>query len=122
VPNAQCGAVSFIQRFDSALRLNLHIHALIMDGVYAADEDDQPQFQALTLPAPDDEEIARLTELLAERIGGFFRWRGNLPFAVQPYAKYIAQFQDRGLPGKNSIRFRFELIGLSSALRLLEPL
>ncbi len=26
VRNAHCGAVSFIQRFDSALRLNLHIH------------------------------------------------------------------------------------------------
>jgi ribosomal protein S27E len=25
----QCGAVSFIQRFDSALRLNLHVHMLI---------------------------------------------------------------------------------------------
>jgi len=29
VRNAQCGAVSFIQRFDSALRLNLHIHSLV---------------------------------------------------------------------------------------------
>ncbi len=27
VRKAQCGAVSFIQRFDSALRLDLHIHA-----------------------------------------------------------------------------------------------
>jgi len=36
---AQTGAVSFVQRFDSALRLNLHIHSILIDGVYAADDD-----------------------------------------------------------------------------------
>ena len=60
----QCGAVSFIQRFDSALRLNLHIHMLAFDGIYAADENDRPQFQALL--APEDDEIARLTTSLNE--------------------------------------------------------
>jgi len=50
VRKPQSGAVSFIQRFDSALRLNLHIHSLVIDGVYAADDDDKPQFQVL--PAP----------------------------------------------------------------------
>jgi hypothetical protein len=62
----QCGAVSFIQRFDSALRLNLHIHMLAFDGVYATDDNDRPQFQVLL--APDDDEIARLTASLAQRI------------------------------------------------------
>ena len=28
VGSSQCGAVTFIQRFDSALRLNLHFHML----------------------------------------------------------------------------------------------
>jgi Putative transposase len=37
---AQTGAVSSIQRFDSALRLNLHIHSLVIDGVYTADDND----------------------------------------------------------------------------------
>jgi hypothetical protein len=66
VQKAQCGAVSFIQRFDSALRLNLHFHMLAFDGVYAADENDRPQFQVLL--APEDEEIAQLTAALAQRI------------------------------------------------------
>ncbi len=77
VRKAQSGAVSFIQRFDSALRCNLHIHSLVIDGVYAADDDDQPQFQVL--PAPDDEEIARLTEILAVRIRKFLSQRGLGP-------------------------------------------
>ena len=31
---AQCGAVTLIQRFGSALNLNVHFHMLIPDGVY----------------------------------------------------------------------------------------
>ena len=77
VRKPRSGAVSFIQRFDSALRLNLHIHSLVIDGVYAADDDDQPQFQVL--PAPDDEEIAQLTEALAVRIRKFLHQRGLGP-------------------------------------------
>jgi hypothetical protein len=42
VRNAQCGAVTFIQRFGSALNLNLHLHGLFIDGVYAADDDGEP--------------------------------------------------------------------------------
>jgi hypothetical protein len=36
---AQSGAVTFIQRFGSALNLNLHLHSLMLDGVYAADDE-----------------------------------------------------------------------------------
>lgn len=32
---AQTGAVTLIQRFGSALNLNIHFHMLILDGVYA---------------------------------------------------------------------------------------
>src|SRR5437867_1926380 len=49
----------------------------LIDGVYAADDDDRPQFQVL--PAPDDAEIVRLTETLAARIRAFLRQRGLGP-------------------------------------------
>ncbi len=75
--NAQCGAVTFIQRFDSALRLNLHFHMGAIDGVFAAADDDEPQFQAL-LP-PEDEEIERVTASIAERVRKFFERRGLGP-------------------------------------------
>jgi len=77
VRKPQCGAVTFIQRFDSALRLNLHLHMLAIDGVYAADEDGHPQFQVLL--APDDEQIAQITASLAERIPEFLQRRGLGP-------------------------------------------
>jgi hypothetical protein len=44
---AQGGAVTFIQRFDSALGLNLHMHALVIDGIYA--EDDSPDQRCVEL-------------------------------------------------------------------------
>jgi hypothetical protein len=34
VPRPRAGAVSFVQRFDSGLRLNVHFHVLWLDGVY----------------------------------------------------------------------------------------
>ena len=69
--------MTFIQRFDSALRLNLHFHMGAIDGVFAAADDDEPQFQAL-LP-PEDEEIERVTASIAERVRKFFERRGLGP-------------------------------------------
>ena len=77
VRKPQCGAVTFIQRFGSALNLNLHLHMLAIDGVYAADEDGRPQFQVLL--APDDDEIARLTASLTEGITKLLLRRGLGP-------------------------------------------
>ena len=34
-PRPRAGAVAFVQRFDSALRLNVHFHVLWLDGVYS---------------------------------------------------------------------------------------
>ena len=35
LPRPRTGAVAFVQRFDSGLRLNVHFHVLWLDGVYA---------------------------------------------------------------------------------------
>jgi len=48
-----------------------------LDGVDAADDEGRPQFQVL--PAPDDEEVARVTASLAGRIADFLRRRGLGP-------------------------------------------
>jgi hypothetical protein len=39
VKEAHTGAVTIVRRFDSALRLNVHPHTLIIDGVYLQDRD-----------------------------------------------------------------------------------
>jgi hypothetical protein len=43
---AQCGAVAFIQRFDSTLQVNVHFHVLALDGAYVM-EDGEPRFRVV---------------------------------------------------------------------------
>jgi len=47
---ADTGAVTLIQRFSSAANLNIHLHCLVLDGVYRRTEG-QPVFQEVRAPA-----------------------------------------------------------------------
>ncbi len=71
---SQCGAVSFVQRFGDAIRLNVHIHSLLLDGVYAPDAMGSPRFYPL--PPPDDAEVARVAAQVAKRIAHLLERRG----------------------------------------------
>ncbi|MEW6746260.1 MAG: transposase zinc-binding domain-containing protein, partial [Planctomycetota bacterium] len=43
----EAGAVCFVQRFGSALNLNIHVHALVLDGVFTRSSPlDAPRFHA----------------------------------------------------------------------------
>jgi hypothetical protein len=56
VADAHPGGVLVIQRSGSALNLNFHPHALVLDGIYVQDESGQPpRFHAL--PAPTRAEL-----------------------------------------------------------------
>jgi hypothetical protein len=70
--SSQCGAVTFVQRFGDALNCAPHFHSLvIIDGVYAADEGGRPEFHEL--PPPEDDDVARVATLVAERIEGLLK-------------------------------------------------
>jgi hypothetical protein len=60
------GAVTLIQRFGSALNLNVHFHMLFLDGAYCIDAS-APVFRRVE--APGERELQALVERLAERIG-----------------------------------------------------
>ena len=59
----QCGGVTFVQRFGSALNLNVHFHMLALDGLYVEGAGGGPEFHQL--PAPEDAEVVRLAALVA---------------------------------------------------------
>jgi len=65
--SAVTGAVTLIQRFGSALNLNVHFHLLVLDGAYRRDGEDRLRF--VPVPAPSTEELNRLVQQIAERIG-----------------------------------------------------
>jgi hypothetical protein len=56
------GAVTMIQRFDSALGLNVHFHSLFLDGVYARERSGRIGFHPV--PAPTDQDVASVVERL----------------------------------------------------------
>lgn len=66
VSEAHTGGVTFIQRFDSALWLNVHFHSLFLDGVFVREDDGALEFQELDEPSP--EQVAEVAARTAKRV------------------------------------------------------
>jgi hypothetical protein len=62
---AQTGAVTLIQRFGSAANLNIHLHCLVLDGVYRL-TGGVPVFQSV--PAPTNEELQTVLTRIITRV------------------------------------------------------
>ena len=73
---AQTGAVTLIQRFGSALNLNIHFHMLFLDGVYAKNKQGKTTFQRTN--APDQQELAILVHTISHRVARFLERQGVL--------------------------------------------
>jgi hypothetical protein len=65
------------RRFDSALRLDVHFHALVLDGVYTGFDSDQPLTFHPATPL-QDEEVQRLVRHIQTLICGQLSRRGCL--------------------------------------------
>jgi hypothetical protein len=62
--------VTLIQRFGSALNLNVHLHMLFLDGVYVVSESDAaPVFRRV--PAPTTTQLQAVLQRLSQRIGRY---------------------------------------------------
>ena len=97
---AQCGAVTFVQRFNSGLGLNLHFHMAAIDGVYAANSEGQPEFHEL--PLPEDAEVLQAAALIAERVTGMIERRGleNEPDALSDNDPGLASLYAAAVRGR----------------------
>lgn len=78
---AQTGAVTLVQRFGSAINLNIHYHMLFLDGVYA--EQAEGKLRSYPTKAPTERELNRLTHTLAHRIGLYLGRQGLLELDVE---------------------------------------
>jgi hypothetical protein len=72
---AQTGAVTLIQRFGSALNLNIHFHMLFLDGVYVGGANGT-RFR--WVKAPTSVELTQLVHRIARRVGRFLERQGLL--------------------------------------------
>ncbi|MGU2476456.1 transposase, partial [Pseudomonas aeruginosa] len=67
--SAQCGAVTLIQRFGSALNLNIHFHMLWLDGVYVeATELPRRELRLHRARAPTTAQLTQLAATIAHRV------------------------------------------------------
>ena len=94
---ADTGAVTLIQRFGSAANLNIHLHCLVLDGVYRR-TGGKPVFQAARAPSRDelggllDKIIARLMKLLT-RLGTLVEEQGMTYLADMDADNPLASLQ-----------------------------
>ncbi len=74
-----CGAITFVQRFNSALELSYHLHILIPDGLFVADgeaPEAPPRF--VELAPPTDAEVEQLLGKIITKVERQLRKRGRL--------------------------------------------
>ncbi len=72
----QGGAVTLIQRFGSAGNLSIHLHCLVLDGVYRRGADGAPTF--VETEAPADDELHALLQTVITRLMKMLTRRGVL--------------------------------------------
>lgn len=76
VEDAHTGAVCAVQRTDGALRLNVHLHVLALDGVYVRDTD-SGALRFEELGTPSHAEVLDVARRTAERVDRLLRRRGR---------------------------------------------
>ena len=74
--SAQCGVVTLIQRFGSALNLNIHFHMLWLDGVYEPRAARKPHLHRTR--APTSAQLTQLADRIARRVCRHMAKRGWL--------------------------------------------
>lgn len=74
-PGAKCGGVSFVARAGGSINLNIHLHDLILDGVYER-EGDQAVFRRVVAPRPED--LSWVVRRFGERALRWLRRNGLL--------------------------------------------
>lgn len=100
------GAMTLIQRFGSALNLNLHFHTLFLDGVYRVDGKGAPVFRQSAAPSAPDLQV--LLERIALRIGPTLEKRGLIERDIE----------NAWLAGDGEVGALDDLLGHSNTYRI----
>jgi hypothetical protein len=81
------GGVTVIQRFGSALNLNVHFHTLMIDGVYQLAPSGAAMFHPV--PAPTDEDVAAVAEQVYQKVARMLDARGDDEIAARASAEPV---------------------------------
>jgi hypothetical protein len=73
----QSGSVTVVQRFGSALRLNVHFHILVLDGCFVEDAGGKVRFHRAYTPSTSD--VEQLVARIAAKAEGWLASQGHGP-------------------------------------------
>src|SRR5215475_7768190 len=79
----QAGSVTFIQRFGSALNVNLHFHCVFMEGVYLDRTEAGLKPRFVQAEPPSDADIATVLQKLSHRVIRMLRRLGYLEAGIE---------------------------------------
>jgi hypothetical protein len=88
--DGKCGAVTVIQRAGGAGNLNVHFHALVLDGVYLVPPHSR-EVRFAALAAPSGEDVARVLADTAGRVARALARAGAAPDAESDEADPLAR-------------------------------
>jgi hypothetical protein len=74
--NGMAGAVTLVQRFGSALNLNVHFHMLFVDGAYSRNHHGKVVFKRTG--APEKDELCKLVNQISLRVAAYLERQGFL--------------------------------------------
>jgi hypothetical protein len=98
----ETGAVTVIQRANSDLRLNPHLHTIFLDGVYSPDGDGKGQMFH-PAPAPTQDEIEALVGRASKRILRFLQRRGVITLVTAPGDSEVTVVADESMGEKDPL-------------------
>jgi hypothetical protein len=102
LPPGETGAVTVIQRANSDLRLNPHLHTIFLDGVYSPDGDGKGQMFH-PAPAPTQDEIEALVGRASKRILRFLQRRGVITLVTAPGDSEVTVVADESMGEKDPL-------------------
>jgi hypothetical protein len=100
------GAVALIQRFGSAANLNIHLHGLLLDGLYRCGADGVPQF--VEAGSPTDDEVHALLQAIITRL---MKMRGLVCPSAMP-GSWVRSPSDFSMP--RTAASAFERVALTA--------
>jgi len=127
IPDGECGAVTVIQRANSDLRCNPHVHEIFLDGVYAPDRKgaraargvgrgrcgpevpeggDGKGFMFHPAPAPTQADIEAIVERASKRILRLLQRRGVITLVTAPGDGEVTVMTDETLGDKDPLLAR----------------
>ena len=77
-PGGRCGSIVYVQRFPSDLRLDVHYHAIVLDGVYTGFESPDKSLRFHPAAKLTDDEVTWLVGHIAVLVTGHLRRGGYL--------------------------------------------